>query len=185
MCTHNNRCLLHKHLFNLPCSIIQIWNDELALIAQGHAERCEFAFNRNRARDSSFSSVGENFAVDASVTNYQRIIMTWEMQSSDYNTETGACSSSCTQYTQVILTWFNNVAAIGTGLLIWEIWPHHWIEGLIVNSTKQKFRLSSGLLVLNWGRGSSMGGSRGAGPPPFGGKICVVGPLPFQRAPTP
>lgn len=80
-----------------------MWDDDLAQIAQTHAEMCVFAFNRNRG-----DNVGENFIVSMiSPADYISIIEGWENQAADFNTLTGACLTSCTQYTQVNCTSFH------------------------------------------------------------------------------
>lgn len=85
-----------------------MWSDELAQIAQDHAERCQFMFNNDREDLlSNFPSVGENIFVGFGDTDYQSHISTWTRESSDFNAVTGACRSSCSQYTQVQSAWMN------------------------------------------------------------------------------
>lgn len=80
---------------------LQMWNADLAQIAQAHSESCVFAFNNDRENGPIFRSVGENLNINFGPTNYVTSIQQWTSESADYNVLTGACSTSCSQYTQV------------------------------------------------------------------------------------
>jgi hypothetical protein len=80
---------------------MQVWNSDLAEMAQGHSERCMFAFNSQRENGPIFSSVGENIALGIGPTNYENYVNEWTSEESQFNALTGECHYSCTQWTQV------------------------------------------------------------------------------------
>lgn len=88
----------------MVCSSQQ-WNEELAEVAQAHAERCNFIENSNRAENVSFPTVGENLsATDARPPNYTELVeRSWFSQRTNYDYQTNMCTTpgSCTDYVQV------------------------------------------------------------------------------------
>ncbi len=86
--------------------VLQDWNEELAAVAQAHAERCSFTENENRAENVSFLTVGENLsATNANTPNYTRFVeMAWFSQRVNYDYQSNMCTSqdSCADYIQVV-----------------------------------------------------------------------------------
>ena len=82
---------------------LQIWNDELAIIAQNYAEGCVFRHNPNRSiLAPSFDYVGENLAITTSSrVNYTALAELWHNEVIHYNYSTNRCSDVCGHYTQV------------------------------------------------------------------------------------
>lgn len=82
---------------------IQVWNDELAQVAQTYSEGCTFEHNDDRVnQQGSFSSVGENLAITTdSGDDYKTLFSTWENETDSYNFTTNTCSAVCGHYTQV------------------------------------------------------------------------------------
>jgi hypothetical protein len=80
-----------------------VWNEDLAMIAQSHAERCEFQINTARHNQlSGYSNIGENILTSDDFTEYRELISSnWLRESTYYNSTTGECSNACSQYTQV------------------------------------------------------------------------------------
>ena len=88
---------------------IQVWNEELALLAEGFAAKC-FANDTidDNLRSSTFNSIGRNFYIqsESATVNYSAIVDTWFKESLGYNYEENSCTgSSCRNYTQVS-QWF-------------------------------------------------------------------------------
>jgi hypothetical protein len=83
---------------------MQVWNSDLAEIAQAHSERCMFAFNSQRENGPIFSSVGENIAIAMGAIDYASYVNGWTSEASDFDIQTGFCLNSCTQWTQVLYT---------------------------------------------------------------------------------
>lgn len=86
---------------------MQEWNAELAEVAQNYTDLCIFSIrNPNRvSQQTTFSSVGENFAVVDSIfsatLNYTDLVKGWYDENQDYNFQANNCSSTCESYTQV------------------------------------------------------------------------------------
>lgn len=83
--------------------LIQVWNDELASLAQNYAGQCIFDHNQLRSnQQSSFSYVGENLAISSSPrANYTRQIQGWNDEVVFYDYSANQCSDVCGHYTQV------------------------------------------------------------------------------------
>ena len=88
-------------LLHLP---LQVWNSELASVAQSYAETCMFGPNPDRANQAeNFDTVGENRAFGPT-TNYTELIERgWLIQRSNFDFDTNMCLSpgACDEYTQV------------------------------------------------------------------------------------
>lgn len=84
-------------------SILQVWNNELAAVAQKYAQKCVFAHNSLRSKQSpSFFYVGENLAISTSrKANYTAMAELWNNEVINYNYDSGTCSGVCGHYTQV------------------------------------------------------------------------------------
>ena len=84
----------------------QVWNQELASVAQRYSETCMFGPNPNRANQAPiFDTVGENRAFGRT-TNYTDLIERgWFVQRSNFNFSRNICLSpgACDEYTQVCL----------------------------------------------------------------------------------
>ena len=87
---------------------LQVWNEELALLAEGFAAKCVANHQTDRnPRSPSFESVGRNFYVLSDLdlenkVNFSTIIGVWFSESSDYNYNESICfGPSCGNYTQV------------------------------------------------------------------------------------
>lgn len=84
---------------------LQVWNDELAGVAQAYAANCMFEFNTNRAtQQATFTNVGENIAATTMASvDYQSLVQAWFDQGADYDLDSNSCSPSavCGLYTQV------------------------------------------------------------------------------------
>lgn len=93
----------HAASINLLEFSLQEWNDELAQVAQTHAEQCVFEQNANRASQvATFSSVGENvLANTATVVDYAGLVQIWFDERGDYVFSTEICNNICGHYTQV------------------------------------------------------------------------------------
>ena len=84
---------------------IQVWNDELAQVAQSYAEQCIFDHNDNRvSSQSTFTSVGENLLVTTASADYESFVESWFDERENYDYDSGQCSAVCGHYTQVITT---------------------------------------------------------------------------------
>jgi hypothetical protein len=80
----------------------QVWNDDLAMVAQNYAEQCVFEHNDNRvSQQSTFSSVGENLAATTGSANYTRLVRNWYDENQDYDFSSRSCANVCGHYTQV------------------------------------------------------------------------------------
>ena len=90
-------------------SVMQMWNDELAQVAQTYSERCMFEHNPMRdGQAPSYQNVGENIALRAPFTvwgeNELRQLMDgWHNERNDYVFPTNMCRPGhvCGHYTQV------------------------------------------------------------------------------------
>lgn len=84
---------------------MQVWNAELATVAQNYAAQCVFEHNSQRvSQQSTFTSVGENlYASSGLAVNYTSAVQSWFNERSDYTYETNTCAenSVCGHYTQV------------------------------------------------------------------------------------
>ena len=90
--------------------LLQVWNEELALLAEGFAAKCVADRQTDRnPRSPSFESIGRNFYVLSDLdlenkVNFSTIIGVWFSESSTYNYNESICfGSSCGNYTQVCL----------------------------------------------------------------------------------
>ena len=96
---------MHKFLFcNLPYQL-QMYNEELAGIAQTYSQTCRFQHSATTS-SPSFSYIGENiFAGQGIAVNYTSFIVdSWSnSESPDYNFDTNMCNAGgvCGHYTQV------------------------------------------------------------------------------------
>lgn len=104
--------------------IVQVWNNELAMVAQNYAEQCVFEHNDNRgSQQSTFRSVGENLAATtAPSANYTDLVRNWYDETQDYDYSSNSCAQGrvCGHYTQVHNCIFNiRVYSITTFYLIW------------------------------------------------------------------
>ena len=96
----------------LDCTyFVQVWNEELALLAEGFAAKCVADRQTDRnPRSPSFESIGRNFYVLSDLdldnkVNLSTIIGVWFSESSNYNYNESICfGSSCDNYTQVRMT---------------------------------------------------------------------------------
>ena len=88
----------------------QVWNDDLAQVAQNWADQCRIdPIEHNSARDSqsqSFTSVDENIGFTTNINEPPTVVVQlWqdEVQSYTFGPVGGAgvCSSVCGHYTQV------------------------------------------------------------------------------------
>ncbi len=81
----------------------QVWNGELAIVAQTYAELCVLAPNNNRSQQSTFTTVGENIVLIPSVNNYTEPVGLWHSQVADYAYDMNIClaPAECGAYTQV------------------------------------------------------------------------------------
>ena len=81
---------------------MQVWNDELAQVAQDYAEMCLFEHNTARvASQSTFSSVGENLFAGTGPAEYTAAVESWYNEKQDYDYDNNTCSAVCGHYTQV------------------------------------------------------------------------------------
>jgi hypothetical protein len=83
---------------------LQVWNDELAHVAQGHAERCVlFLHNSNRvSQQTAFVTVGENIGLYWNEEYFDRAMQVWSAAGMNYNYTSDTCSArECGSYTQV------------------------------------------------------------------------------------
>ena len=84
---------------------MQLWNNELARVAQNHANMCIFEYNQNRASQApSFATVGENlFVTSAQTVNYTAAVKAWydEVMYYDYNLNSCSGAIMCRNYIQV------------------------------------------------------------------------------------
>lgn len=79
-----------------------MWNNELARIAQNHAQQCIFQHNNNaNSQSASFEFVGENIAAGSGPTDYINFIRLWFDEESSYSYNFNSCSGVCGHYTQV------------------------------------------------------------------------------------
>jgi hypothetical protein len=85
-----------------------VWNEELALLAEGFAAKCVAVRQADQnPRSQSFENIGRNFYVLSDLdlenkVNFSTIIGVWFSESSNYNYNDTTCSgSSCDNYTQV------------------------------------------------------------------------------------
>ncbi len=89
----------------MPQSYTQVWNTELAQVAQTYAEMCVFDHNSQRNDQvPSYTHVGENLAIiTASPGNYTYLVESWynEVQDYTYNNLTCTEGEACGHYTQV------------------------------------------------------------------------------------
>ena len=85
--------------------LLQVWNTELADIAQAYAELCVFDHNDERSAQSvTFEKVGENLAATNGPADYSALVQEWYNEVNDYIFSTGECSGpTCGHYTQVRL----------------------------------------------------------------------------------
>lgn len=105
-CSSTAKLALQQHQY---CSTIvhppiQIWDPELADIAQEFAELCIFDHNPERHEKSSeFDFVGENLAATTKPADYTALVQLWYDEVSDYTFSTGECTPGrvCEHYTQV------------------------------------------------------------------------------------
>ncbi len=84
----------------------QVWNDELATVAQTYAEKCVLGSNNNRSQQSTFTTVGENILLIPSVNNYTsytELVGLWHSQVANYVYDMNICRApaGCGAYTQV------------------------------------------------------------------------------------
>ena len=96
--------MVSSKISNIICHISQIWNDELAQVAQSYAEQCVFAHNSERSSQSpSFQFVGENLAARTGPADYIQDINNWYNEVADYTYDTNSCNEGavCGHYTQV------------------------------------------------------------------------------------
>lgn len=87
---------------------IQVWSEELALLAEGFAAKCNADFATDHSpRSSTFDSIGRNFYVLSDVdilnrVNYSSIVNTWFSESDGYSYDKNSCTGQpCGNYTQV------------------------------------------------------------------------------------
>ena len=84
---------------------LQVWNEELAQVAQTYSEMCIFEHNGDRvSQQSTFQTVGENLAASINTNNaaqYVDFITSWYNEVADYDYEANSCTSVCGDYTQV------------------------------------------------------------------------------------
>ncbi len=84
-----------------------MWNDDLAEIAQSHADLCVFRHNGERLSQQSvatFTSVGENlYAGSRNPISYEAAVQAWYDEVVDFAYDTRACrpGKQCGHYTQV------------------------------------------------------------------------------------
>ena len=70
---------------------IQVWSEELALLAEGFAAKCNADFDTDHSpRFSTFDSIGRNFYVLSDLdilnqVNYSTIVNTWFSESDGYS----------------------------------------------------------------------------------------------------
>ncbi len=89
-------------MFNITISLPQIWNDELAVLAQQYAEQCIFDHNPLRTNQQRiFRYIGENLAVNNRQRNYTREVERWYREVSEYDFVEDSCTEVCGHYTQV------------------------------------------------------------------------------------
>ena len=104
MCLRIYHC--HSALHILSCSLCkQVWDDDLADIAQGFADRCVWGHNSARG-DSYPGYVGENlYLTTASSVDYTAVVESWEDEKDYYDYDTNSCAANrqCGHYTQVSL----------------------------------------------------------------------------------
>ena len=85
---------------------MQVWNDELATVAQNYADRCVFEHNPDRSTQSeTFSYVGENlYASVGSAADYVGSVQSWYDEVADFDYNSNSCDPSkvCGHYTQVL-----------------------------------------------------------------------------------
>lgn len=82
----------------------QQWSDELAMVAQGFANTCNFDNNGERVSQApSFVTVGENILATAmsDPVNFTELVEEWFNEERNYDYCTNTCSSVCKDYTQV------------------------------------------------------------------------------------
>ena len=87
-----------------PPSDSQVWNDELAQLAQNYAEMCNNVHNSDRHdQSSSFTFVGENLAATTALDNdYVRLVQLWYDEVQYFTHGTGCeMDQVCGHYTQV------------------------------------------------------------------------------------
>ena len=83
---------------------MQVWNSELANVAQTYAEQCILEHNSNRtSQQDTFNTVGENLCVTSlQNANFTNSVRGWFDQRNNYNYQSNSCNGVCAQYTQVI-----------------------------------------------------------------------------------
>ena len=84
---------------------MQVWNDELARVAQEYANRCVFEHNPDRTdqvMNQPFTSVGENlYATSRDPADVVAGVQDWYDEVADYDFNSNTCSNVCGHYTQV------------------------------------------------------------------------------------
>ena len=101
--------LVFYYQYGLIVSIfLQVWNEELALLAEGFAAKCVADGQTDRSpRSPAFESIGRNFYVLSDLdlenkVNFSTIIGVWFGESSNYNYNESICFGPlCDNYTQV------------------------------------------------------------------------------------
>ena len=87
---------------SLFCACLQLWNNDLAQVAQNYADNCVFEHNSNRvSQQSTFTSVGENLFASSGQANYTSAVLSWYNEVEDYTYSSNTCSAVCGHYTQV------------------------------------------------------------------------------------
>ena len=84
------------------CMYVQVWNEDLAKVAQTYAAQCKGEHNPDRGQNQEFS-VGENLFVGTAAANYEGAVQSWYKEEKYYDYDTNTCQSSkvCGHYTQV------------------------------------------------------------------------------------
>ncbi len=86
---------------------MQVWNDELAQVAQTYAEQCVFDHNPGRvSQQATFSSVGENLFASTGMADYEGFVQGWYDEVADYDYASNSCGAGavCGHYTQVSIS---------------------------------------------------------------------------------
>ena len=76
--------MIYSMVLTCTLAVLQTWNDELARMAQTHADKCTFRRSLDRQRQqSTFSTIGQNTAIGYANT-YEGAIYRWYDEATKY-----------------------------------------------------------------------------------------------------
>lgn len=89
------------------------WDEDLAAIAQGWANTCQFAHNSGRS-DTYPEYVGENIYMSGGfVPSGADVVDAWASEVADYDYAANRCSGVCGHYTQIV---WEETSKVGCGI---------------------------------------------------------------------